>query len=70
MTLKQIDDAIFWNELVKAQSRDRDQIRRIDERLLRLMQDRMDIVREQNERSIDRGVREQAAWYDTSAELN
>lgn len=68
-TLKQIDDAIFWHERVRAQSRDQAQRARCDERILNLMRERMELTRERDERELARGARERAAWYDTSAEL-
>jgi chorismate mutase len=69
MNLKQIDEAIFWHEHVRNQSRDPKQKQRCDERILKLMQDRMDITRAMAERHESKGAREHAAWYDTSAEL-
>lgn len=68
-SLKQIDNSIYWQEHVIAQTRDPKQKRRCQEAVLRLMQERMEIVREMQERELDRGIAEQAAWYDTSAEL-
>jgi len=68
-TLQQIDDAIFWHEHVRAQSRDATQRARCDERILNLMRERMELTRERDERALARGAREHAAWYDTSAEL-
>jgi chorismate mutase len=69
MNLKQIDEAIFWHEHVRKQSRDPKQKQRCDERILKLVQDRMEITRAMAEKQIDKGMREHSAWFDTSAEL-
>jgi len=40
----------------------------LDDAILEALRDRMDITREQQERDLDRGLREQSAWYDVSNE--
>jgi hypothetical protein len=69
MTLEQIDNSIFWQEHVRDNSRDPAQRARCNAAIEKLMAQRMDIKRAQDERDQARGTREHAAWYDTSAEL-
>lgn len=69
MNLKQIDKAIFWHEHVRDQSRDPKQKQRCNDRILGLLQQRMEITRAMAEKQEAQGMREHAAWYDTSAEL-
>jgi len=69
MNLKQLDDAIFWHEHVRDQSRDPKQKQRCNERILKMLQERTEITRSIAERQETRGAFEHAAWHDTSAEL-
>lgn len=64
-----IDRAIEWQESIKRQTKDPTQRRRVEERILRLMRERMEESKILSEAAEDRGVREQAAWTDTSKEL-
>ena len=64
-----IDRAIEWQESIKRQTKDPTQRRRVEERILRLMRERMEESKILSEAAEDRGVREQAAWYNTSKEL-
>ncbi len=69
MTLEQIDNSIFWQEHVRDNTRDPAQRARCNAAIEKLMAQRMEIKRALDEHAIDRGAREHAAWYDTSAEL-
>ena len=68
-SIKVLENSIFWQEHVLKNSRDPKQKARCQEAILSLMQEIRDIKREEQERALDRGIAEQAAWYDTSAEL-
>jgi hypothetical protein len=68
MTLSQIDNSIFWQEHVRDNTRDPAQRARCNAAIEKLMAQRMEIKRALDERAIDRGTREHAAWYETSAE--
>ena len=68
-SIKVLENSIFWQEHVLKNSRDPKQKARCQEAILSLMQEIRDIKREEEERALDRGIAEQAAWYDTSAEL-
>lgn len=67
MTLDQIDRLIQRLEAQRnaATGHERQQL---DDAILQALRDRMDITREQQERDLDRGLREHAAWYDVSNE--
>jgi hypothetical protein len=65
-----IEKMIFWQEYVRDNTRDRKQKDRCNAAIEKLLGELMDEKRQINERSMDRGLREHAAWYDTSAELN
>lgn len=69
MTLSQIDNSIFWQEHVRDNTHDPAQRARCNAAIEKLMAQRMEIKRALDERAIDRGAREHAAWHDTSAEL-
>lgn len=69
LSLKTIDNSIFWQEHVRDTTRDPRQRARCNAAIEKLMRQRMEIKRAMDEREIDRGVREHANWYDTSAEL-
>ena len=69
MTLSQIDNSIFWQEHVRDNTRDPVQRARCNAAIEKLMAQRTEIKRALDERAIDRGAREHAAWHDTSAEL-
>lgn len=66
---KTIDNCIFWQEHVRDTTRDPVQRARCNEAILRLMQERRELVRYREERALDAGARDQRNWYDTSAEL-
>lgn len=68
-SIKVLENSIFWQEHVLKNSRDPKQKARCQEAILSLMQEIRDIKREEEERALDRGIAEQAAWYNTSAEL-
>jgi hypothetical protein len=69
MTFQQIDRAIETLEHKRDAATGKER-RDLDNRILNLLRDRMDMSRAIAERDLDRGEREHAAWYDTSAELN
>lgn len=69
MNLKQIDDAIFWHEHVRDTSRDIAQKARCNDRIEKLMRERMELRRAENEAELSRGIAEQQAWYCTRDEL-
>jgi len=68
-SIKVLEKSIFWQEHVLKNSKDPKQKARCQEAILSLMQEIMDIKREENEAALDRGIAEQNAWYDTKAEL-
>jgi len=68
--IERIDTAIAQLESARNQSRNAAQRAACDEHILNLMRERMELTHAQSERALDRGAREHAAWYDTSAELN
>jgi hypothetical protein len=70
MTIQQIDNAIEQLENARRASRDPVERAQCEEAIFNLMQDRMELTRQRDERAIDRGTRAHAVWYDTSAELN
>ena len=69
MTFQQIDHAIETLERKRNAANGKDR-RDLDNRILNLLRDRMDMSRVIAERDLNRGLREHAEWYDTSAELN
>lgn len=66
---KTIDNSIFWQEHVRDTTRDPVQRARCNDAILRLMQERRELVRYYEERELDRGAIEHRNWYDTSVEL-
>lgn len=70
MNIRQIENAIFWNEHVAAATKDQAQKARCNDRILRFMQQLMELKQSANEHALDRGAIESRAWHDTSAELN
>lgn len=69
MNISQIDNAIFWHEHVRDNSKDARQRARCNERIERLMRQRMELKRALDDAELTRGAIEHSAWYDTSAEL-
>lgn len=63
-----LEREIFWNTHVRDQSKDPKQKGRCNERILMFMMQIADFEREANEIKLDRGAREHAAWYSTTAE--
>ena len=68
MTIDQIDRLIQRLEAQRNAATGHER-QALDDAILKALRDRMDITRAESERHIDRGLREHAAWYDTSAEL-
>ena len=68
-SLKILDNAIFWQEHVRDNTRDPAQRARCNDAILRLMQERRERVRYEEERALDRGVIEHRNWYATDREL-
>jgi hypothetical protein len=69
MNIQQLEREIFWNEHVAATTKDPKQKARCNDRILRFMREIIEIKRAANERDLDRGMMEHAAWNDTSKEL-
>ena len=67
MTLDQIDRLIRRLEKQRNVATGHER-QALDDAILEAMRDRMDITREQHERDLDRGLRDQSAWYDVSNE--
>lgn len=63
-----IDNSIAWQEHVRDATRCPKQRARCESAILRLLQERMDITRAENDAALDRGAAEHRAWYDTSGE--
>jgi hypothetical protein len=67
MTLDQIDRLIQRLEAQRNAATGHER-QKLDDAILQALRDRMDIAREQQERDIDCGLREQSAWYDVANE--
>jgi hypothetical protein len=68
MTLGQIENKIERILTIRDTMTNKADRRAMDEMICSLMYSAKEIRREQWERELDRGLREHAAWYDTSAE--
>jgi hypothetical protein len=67
-SIRTIDNSIAWQEHVRNSTHCQKQRARCDAAILRLLQDRMDITRAENEAALDRGAAEHRAWYNTTGE--
>jgi hypothetical protein len=68
-SIKVIENSIFWQQHVHDNSKDPLQRSRCLNAIESLLYELMEAKREAREAEADRGVLEQAAWHDTSAEL-
>jgi hypothetical protein len=68
MTLNQIENKIARYEAIRDTMTNKADRQIMDDKILHLLRMATSIRREQAERELDRGLREHAAWYDTSAE--
>lgn len=69
MKIETIERSIQWQVHVRDRSLDPAQKARCNAAIERLLRDAMDVRRAEEERALDRGTLEHAAWYDTSEEV-
>jgi len=68
-SLKILDNAIFWQEHVRDNAQNPAQKTRANAAIEKLMQERRERVRYDEEQALDRAAQEQRNWYATDAEL-
>ena len=69
MRIAAIERDIFWNDQVSRKTKNKTQRNRCIDRIEKFHEELWALKCERNETDIDRGLMEQARWYDTSAEL-
>ena len=67
-SIKVLDNSIFWQEHVRDNTRDPAQKARANAAIEKLMAERRERIRYDEERALDRAAQEQRNWYATDLE--